>query len=205
MRTKSFLIAALLMISLLALSPIGSAFADDDAAKILVLTGKGFGHSYFPLKEEMDSRGWKHYRVGVEKEYAGCYNRDQSITLTSDLLIKDIQDLSKYDCLIVPSGPQFREFVKNDEVKSFIRRAYDEGLIVCSFCAGNVLINATGLLGQEGHKLLSPAKVIEPKPKLLIGPRGGGPARNGGNGYEGLNIKMICDAIEVKLPSVTHP
>lgn len=169
--------------------------------KILILTGDGFGHSVFPLMEEIKKRGWSYFLVGVEEKYSGCYNQDQSITLTSDLLISKIENIKDYQCLIVPSGPQFRKFIENEEVKSFIKESYSQGLVVCSYCAGNVLINACGLLGPEGYKLLAPDKIIEPKPNLLIAPRGGGPAKTGGNGYKGLDIVSICDAIEAKLKS----
>ena len=89
----------------------------------IILLGEWFGDAYFPLQKEMAARGWTQKRVGVDAEYRGCYNKKRDVVLTSEILIPELKDLSAWDVLIVPSGPQFRKFKENPAVLEFIREA----------------------------------------------------------------------------------
>jgi len=163
----------------------------------LVLLGEWFGDAYFPLKEEIDVRGWTMKRVGVDVEYRGCYNKKRDVVLKSDLLIPDMKGFEGYDCLIIPSGPQFRKFKENPIVLQFVRDAHAAGLLVASFCVGNFLVKATGLVDLAEGPALFPEKVTMVKERILLGPRGGGPPP--GDGYESAPVKEICDAIAREL------
>jgi hypothetical protein len=159
----------------------------------LVLLGEWFGDAYFPLKAEIESRGWTMKRIGVEAEYRGCYNKARDIVLTSDILIPDLKDFSGYDCLIIPSGPQFRKFKENPAVLQFLREAHGSGLLIASFCVGNFLVKAAGLTDLPDGPGLFPETVTLVREGVLLGPRGGGPPP--GDGFESAPIKEICDAI----------
>ncbi len=163
--------------------------------RALVLLGEWFGDAYFPLQKEMESRGWKQKRLGVEAEYRGCYKKKRDVVLTSEILLPDLKDLSAWDVLIVPSGPQFRKFKENPVVLEFLKSVQASGTLIASFCVGNFLVQAAGLL-PEGAALF-PEKVTKVKEGLLLGPRGGGPPP--GNGFESAPIREICDAIEREL------
>jgi len=160
--------------------------------RALVLLGEWFGDAYFPLQKEIAARGWTQKRVGVEAEYRGCYKKERDIVLTSEILIPELKDLSVYDVLIIPSGPQFRKFKENPSVLEFLRKAHASGILIASFCVGNFLVQAAGLL-PEGEALF-PEKVTKVKEGLLLGPRGGGPPP--GDGFKSAPIKELCDAIE---------
>jgi hypothetical protein len=160
---------------------------------VLVLLGEWFGDAYFPLKEEIEARGWTMKRVGVDVEYRGCYNKKRDVLLRSDILIPDMKDFSGYDCLIIPSGPQFRKFQENQTVLKFVRDAHAAGLLVASFCVGNNVVKAAGLVDIPYGPDLFPEKVTLVKERVLLGPRGGGPPP--GDGYKSAPIKEICDAI----------
>ncbi len=164
---------------------------------VLVLLGEWFGDAYFPLKEEIEARGWTMKRVGVDVEYRGCYNKKRDIVLHSDILIPDMQNFSGYDCLIIPSGPQFRKFKENQTVLKFVRDAHAAGLLVASFCVGNNLVKAAGLVDFPYGPALFPEKVTLVKERVLLGPRGGGPPP--GDGFQSAPIKEICDAIAREL------
>jgi len=164
---------------------------------ILVLLGEWFGDAYFPLKQEIEARGWTMKRVGVDVEYRGCYNKKRDVVLRSDILIPDMKSFSGYDCLIIPSGPQFRKFKENQAVLKFVRDAYDAGLLIASFCVGNNVVKAAGLIDLPYGATLFPEKVTLVKKRILLGPRGGGPPP--GDGYESAPIKEICDAIAREL------
>jgi hypothetical protein len=163
--------------------------------RALVLLGEWFGDAYFPLQKEMESRGWLQKRIGVEAEYRGCYKKTRDVVLTSELLIPGLNDLSAWDVLIIPSGPQFRKFKENPMVLEFLSKAHASGTLIASFCVGNFLIQAAGLVPEEA--VLFPEKVTKVREGLLLGPRGGGPPP--GDGEKSAPIREICDAIAGEL------
>jgi L-ascorbate metabolism protein UlaG (beta-lactamase superfamily) len=160
---------------------------------VLVLLGEWFGDAYFPLAKEIEARGWTMKRVGVEAEYRGCYNKARDIVLRSDILIPDLKDLSGFDCLVIPSGPQFRKFREDPAVLKFIRDAHASGLLVASFCVGNFLVQDAGLVDGLSGQDSFPKEMTLARERVLIGPRGGGPPP--GDGFESAPIKELCDAI----------
>jgi len=164
---------------------------------VLILLGEWFGDSYFPLKEEIAARGWTMKRVGVEVEYRGCYNKKRDVLLTSDILIPDLKDFSGYDCLIIPSGPQFRKFRENPAALQFVRDAYAAGLLIASFCVGNNTVRDAGLVDLPYGPALFPEKVTMVKERILLGPRGGGPPP--GDGFESAPIMEICETIALEM------
>jgi putative intracellular protease/amidase len=172
---------------------------------VIVLLGEWFGDAYFPLKDEIAARGWKMKRVGIDGEYWGCYKKTRDVVLRSDILIPDLKDFAGYDCLIIPSGPQFRKFREDPAVLQFVRDAYAAGLLVASFCVGNNVVKDAGLIDLPYGPDLFPAKVTMVKERVLIGPRGGGPPP--GDGFESAPVKEICDAVARELekrPSSAH-
>lgn len=167
---------------------------EKDNVSVLVLLGEWFGDTYFPLKEEIDRREWTMKRIGVDAEYRGCYNKARDVVLTSDILIPDFKDFSPYDCLIIPSGPQWRKFNQNPVVIQFLKDAHESGLLIASFCVGNTTVQAAGLIDPTKGEELFPHKVTLVKDGILLGPRGGGPPP--GDGFKSAPIREICDAIE---------
>ena len=170
---------------------------------VLVLLGEWFGDAYFPLEKEIEARGWTMKRVGLDGEYRGCYNKKRDVALRSDIVIQDKVDLSGFDALIIPSGPQWRKFNENPTVLAFVRSAHAAGLIVASFCAGNTTVKAAGLVDLPAGPALYPDKVTLVKERVLIGPRGGGPPP--GDGFESAPIKEICDAVAREVASSQRP
>jgi putative intracellular protease/amidase len=160
---------------------------------VLVLLGEWFGDAYFPLAKEIEARGWTMKRVGLDGEYRGCYNKKRDVALRSDIVIQDKMDLSGFDALIIPSGPQWRKFNEDPTVLEFVRNAHAAGLIIASFCVGNTTVKAAGLVDLPAGPELYPDKVTLVKERVLLGPRGGGPPP--GDGFESAPIKEICDAV----------
>jgi len=194
-----FIKAAVLCLALI----LGAGAAPAVAAQnpkppnVLVLLGEWFGDAYFPLAEEIESRGWTMKRVGLDGEYRGCYNKKRDVALRSDIVIKEGLDLSGFDALMIPSGPQFRKFRENPGVLKFVRDAYSAGLLVASFCVGNNTVRDAGLIDVPYGPALFPEKVTRIKERVLIGPRGGGPPP--GDGFESAPIKEVCDAVAREL------
>ena len=164
---------------------------------VMVLLGEWFGDTYFILKEHLDLIGWKMVRVGVDAEYRGCYNKARDVVLKTDAFINDIKDFSEYDCLIIPSGPQWQKFSANKDVLKFINNVHDKGVLIASFCTGNLVVQASGLTDLQRKTGLFPEKVIKIKEGVLLGPRGGGPPP--GDGYKSAPINDVCKAIAEEL------
>ncbi len=173
------------------------AFDPQAPVSVLVLLGEWFGDAYFPLKTEIESRGWVMKRIGVDVEYRGCYNKKRDVLLRSDILIPDLKDFSGYDALIIPSGPQFRKLNANPVVLQFVQDAHAAGLLVASFCVGNNVVEAANLLGRPLGADLFPKQATWIDDRTLIGPRGGGPPP--GDGFESAPVKEVCDALALKL------
>ncbi len=192
---KTFHLAFLLFLLLAA--PTGQAGQEQPRpVRALVLLGEWFGDAYFPLQKEIETRGWIQKRIGVEAEYRGCYNKKRDVVLTSEILLPELKDLSAYDVLIIPSGPQFRKFKENPVVLEFLKKVHASGMLIASFCVGNFLVQAAGLTDLEPPALF-PEKVTKVGDGLLLGPRGGGPPP--GDGEKSAPIKELCDAIEQEL------
>lgn len=170
---------------------------EEDSITVLVLLGEWFGDAYFPLKTAIESHGWKMFRVGVDATYRGCFNKARDVILTSEIFIQDLKDFSKYDCLVIPSGPQFRKFNKNKNVLQFVRDAYESGILIASFCTGNMVVDASGILNLTEGIVLFPVEVTLVQERILLGPRGGGPPP--GDGYKSAPVEEICNAIAKEL------
>jgi hypothetical protein len=181
-----------LMISLTATLSYAQDEKPDDI-KILMLMTEWFGDTYFPLKDRLDELHIKFVRIGVDEKYRGCYNKARDVELTSEILIPDFRDFSEYDCLMIPSGPQFRKFNENRIVLDFVKRAYDSGLIIASLCTGNMVVNAAGVVDLENPLGIEPGTVKEVKERVLMGSHGGGPPP--GNGYKGAPVNELIDAV----------
>ncbi len=199
MRNKMLCVAATALFTFFLTAPAEGGDGQERPRPVnaLVLLGEWFGDAYFPLQDEIASRGWTMKRVGVEAEYRGCYNKKRDIVLTSDILIPGMKDLSGYDCLIIPSGPQFRKFRENPVVLQFLRDAHAAGVLIASFCVGNFLVKAAGLTDLPDGQELFPDKVTLVGEGVLLGPRGGGPPP--GDGFKSAPVKELCDAIEREL------
>ena len=170
---------------------------DSNKVKVMVLLGEWFGDTYFPLKEHLEFLGWEMVRVGVDTTYRGCYNKARDVELRTDVFIQNIDDFSEYDCLIIPSGPQWRIFNKNEVVLEFLRKVHKSNVLIASFCVGNLTVSAAGLTNLQRETGLYPEKVIKTKEGILLGPRGGGPPP--GDGYKSAPIKEICKSIAEEL------
>jgi len=194
---NAFLIFLLLMVFVNSDANCTSKNRENPEVTVLVLLGEWFGDTYFPLKDKIELFGWKMVRVGVDTTYRGCYNKARDVVLRSDILIPDLKDFTKYDCLIIPSGPQFRKFAQNEKVLQFVRDAHKAGLLVASFCTGKMVVNDAGLTNLQPNTGLFPGEVAIVKERILFGPRGGGPPP--GNGYKSFRVDAICRAVAKEL------
>lgn len=198
----------IIMISLRTTSPAEQQPRKDNTeeircAKVLVLLGEWFGDAWFDLETELTALGWEFRKIGPDAEYRGCYKKERKVLLKTDILISGFTDFARYDALIIPSGPQFRKFNENPAVLQFVRDAHEQGLLVASFCTGNFVVKAAGLVDFPPGPELFPAEVKKVKEGIILGPRGGGPPP--GDGYKSAPVKAICAAVAAELRQIESP
>ena len=82
-------------------------------------------------------------------------------------------------------------------VLKFVRDAHAAGLLVASFCTGNNIAKASGLIDFPYGPALFPGKVILIKERVLLGPGDGGypPEEDSRRTL----IKEFCDAVARQL------
>ncbi|MBU0755352.1 MAG: DJ-1/PfpI family protein [Planctomycetes bacterium] len=175
-----------------------------DEVKVIALTADGIGDIHFTVKETLESMGCKVITVGLTKVCSSCPNKEPR-SVTADYLLSEITDLSEYDAVFIASGKQHRILSVEKESLDFIRHARQEGLIIASICAGNlVIVNADIVRGVKiaSHPYVNPSTekaggiVVEAEvvtdQGIITGGSGGG--REGG-GYTRAPALPLCKAI----------
>lgn len=114
----------------------------------------------FPEVEELDLTGvWEalgatqHFSkedqfrtqtVGIEPGPIKCAH---GLTILPD---EHLSDLAKYDVIVVPGGPGTQYAMKNERLLDEIRKASENGKLVCSVCTGAFVLAKAGIL--QGKK-----------------------------------------------------
>jgi len=134
-------------------TPVGAQTTVD----ALILVTDGFGWTYFDAYDYLT--GW-----GVDVDviaHSGDPTIDSCLNhpprpIIADLLLTtfNMDTLSNYDCLFIPSGGHWQVLSNNQGVRDFITAAYDEGLVIASLCIGNMVIaRSNGIV--DGCKVVS--------------------------------------------------
>jgi hypothetical protein len=168
-----------------------------DPPVVLVLLGEWFGDTWFPLEELLTGWGWTIVKAGPDSTFRGCYNKARDVELRSDLHIPGPVDFSRYDALIIPSGPQFRTFAGNEAIPRFLRDAHAAGLVIASLCTGNYVVESAGLSGSIPPRGIPAGRVVMPGDRVLMGSNGGGPPP--GDGFESAPVEALCRALAREL------
>ncbi len=181
------------------IAPVASAQVRPahDPPVVLVLLGEWFGDTWFPLEELLTGWGWTIVKAGPDSAFRGCYNKARDVELRSDVLIPSPVDFSRYDALIIPSGPQFRKFDGNEAIPQFLRDAHAAGLVIASLCTGNMVVQSAGLSGEVPPRGIEAGRVAMPMNRVLMGSQGGGPPP--GDGFESAPVEALCRAVAKEL------
>jgi len=110
----------------------------------------------FPRAEELDFVGvWQvlgttdhlskktFLRPHIVGTVTGPIKCAHGLTIIAD---EELNDLSKYDVVVVPGGPGISEAIKNESLLARIRKAYEAGKTVCSVCTGAFILAEAGIL-----------------------------------------------------------
>jgi len=178
--------------------------------KIMILLGDEFGNAYFDMKTYLQDRDFEVITVSVTKDdLLSCGNHD-SIELTPDLYIGEIEDINEYSAIFIPPGKHHRTIHYKDDVKNLLNDAKEKNIIISSVCAGNiVLCEIDGLV--DGIKISASAytldyireaggvaeyrSVVVDLP-FITGTSGGGKS---GNGYKDAPLEELANALKESL------
>ncbi|MFX0209437.1 MAG: DJ-1/PfpI family protein, partial [Candidatus Hodarchaeota archaeon] len=182
---------------------------DPTNINILSLIADGVGNTYFTFKNQFEEWEWTVTTAGLEENHTGCPNKDP-ITISSDILISAIVNISQYDCIFIASGAQHHILREDPSVLNLIRNAYNEGLVISTLCVSTVIladadiINGIKVVGsplyyydieEAGGTFDLYAEVVSDK-RIITGGKGGGPT---GGGDLSTPTYELCTAIAKEL------
>ena len=146
MKTKALVLVSLLLVVAVFSSPLLMPIAEGQEVsdvKVLMLIADGFGWNYFDAREILESWGVNVTTIAhsVDTDIPSCFNKDPRGT-TADLLLNSVEldIVTQFDALYVPSGGQWTGLIASTSVLNFIEYAHEQGLIIGTTCIGNRVI-----------------------------------------------------------------
>jgi hypothetical protein len=191
--------------------PVAPATATQgvDDVHVLILVSDDFGWGYFDANACFQAWGMPVTTAayGSELNLDSCHNRPPR-PIVADVLLSSIgaAQLSQYDILFLPPGPNWAVLVASPDALNFISTAYQQGLVVAAVCIANrVLAGANRIV--EGVKVAADAQsdaamvvagativhgvqVVADR-RIITGGAGGGPT---GGGVDVAPIAEACAA-----------
>lgn len=139
------------MILVLSMSFLGSPLifhvkAIDDV-KILCFIDNGFGESYYINKAILENYSYTVVAASTTFYVFGCEINDVNDT-TSDILISEIEneDISNYDCIMIPSGPHWNDIIVVQRYMEIIQYAHENNILVAGICTGMIVLAIADIL-----------------------------------------------------------
>jgi putative intracellular protease/amidase len=147
-RIKNYFVI-LLVLTTLSILTVNSSVTARNEVNILCFIENGFGGSYYINKGFLESYNFTVTTTSSTPYVVGCKNNGKNINdTTSDVLVSDIvdEDLSDYDCLLVPSGGHWSNLVNTARTLELIQLAHEEGILVAGICTGMIVLAAADIL-----------------------------------------------------------
>ncbi len=109
--------------------------------KILCLIENNFGESYYINKAILENYDYTIVTASTSFYVFGCQNKDINDT-TSNILISEIQndEISNYDCIMIPSGGHWINIVNTDRILEIIQFAHENDILVAGICTGMIVL-----------------------------------------------------------------
>ena len=186
-------------------SPVGAQTTVD----ALILVTDFFGWTYFDAYDYLTGWGVDVDVIALSGDTTidSCPNHPPR-PITADLLLAtfNMNTLSNYDCLFIPSGGHWQVLSNNQGVRDFISTAHAEGLAIASLCIGNMVVaRSNGIVDgckvvsyaqsnlamqQAGATIVSGVEVVSDQ-RIVTGATGGGFP----DGYQYAPTYEVCVAM----------
>jgi putative intracellular protease/amidase/ABC-type dipeptide/oligopeptide/nickel transport system permease subunit len=144
--------------------------AEKKEIRALWLVSKNYGLNYFLMRDVFDQFGWKVIHTGVLDSISACPPVHEQLgihPIEPDVSLSAIEDLSEYDCLIIPPGSgnfnpvpnAFGDLLGSNEALTLIRKAVQGGLPVFAICSGSRVLAAADVIREK--KMVGSPRFVE--------------------------------------------
>ena len=101
---------------------------------ILFLMDHEYGANYHYIRPIMEGWGWNVTITGTAETLSPCSYQSPAVTLDSDILISEIEDITEYDIISIMPGDSHTLMLADAHALELIQSAVNEGLVVSAWC-----------------------------------------------------------------------
>lgn len=157
MKNRSIILLVIISVGLL--SGIEAKSNEARPINLLIVLDKEYGANYHYIIDifeayECEDYYWNITLTGLFEEITPCSYQSSTEILNTDILIPNIQNITKFDCLSVFPGKSHENLLESNETIDLIKEAMEKELIVTGWCKGVfVLAKADVINGKNvtGH------------------------------------------------------
>ena len=126
----------------------------DSNVKALIVLPYNYGANYYLIVDEFERKGWDLTITGLYEEIPPCpaFARPFGCPpIEVDLLISEIDDVTEYDCVLIPSSTTVGydpciDLIENQEALALIQNAVNANVVVGAFCTGVRVLAAADVI-----------------------------------------------------------
>ncbi|MHA1481637.1 MAG: hypothetical protein ACTSQZ_09475, partial [Candidatus Thorarchaeota archaeon] len=136
--TFNRLVIACLLCSMISSIPVIESVVpaqETSGITILAVIGDNFGMPFFDMTELWESWGCFVTVASIDESPLSCINRER-IAVEPDLMVADLDNdtIRSFDILFIPSGAHWDNLGHDDDVKTLLKVAKDNGLVITTIC-----------------------------------------------------------------------
>ncbi|MGY5873830.1 MAG: DJ-1/PfpI family protein [Candidatus Thorarchaeota archaeon] len=135
---------------------------ETDDIDILVLISDECGWNYFVVNETLVEMGVTVTTMSNTETYSvtSCPSKDPR-PITADILLSefDLESITEYDGIVIPSGGQWQYIANDTTVHNLLNVAYDNGLLIGTICNGGLALGHAELV-TNGTKIVCPFPAV---------------------------------------------
>ncbi|MFX0173857.1 MAG: DJ-1/PfpI family protein [Candidatus Hodarchaeota archaeon] len=125
-------------------------------ARIIIFTTDGYSEDDFQgVKQYFDQWRGTVTIAGITEQVIS----EKGLTLNSDILFTDTEDITVYDAIFIPGGQLVSVVISDQQSQSFLSTAYDNGLVIAAIGEGTLIQAAAGLI--NGKRFTTSPNIVE--------------------------------------------
>ena len=155
-----------------------SAVPSQDSVEILLILDNDYGANYHFIRTIFERYGWSITTTALTENVTPCVYQEPEITITVDVLLTDIPDVSVYDAISIMPGSSHELLRTNQTALDFISEANASGIVVSAWCravrvlaAADVIDgkNMTGHIDYESEYIAAGGNFFSEGPPIIDG------------------------------------